>query len=401
MTEAYVQATEFAGFKRDMHPVCEVELMSKLGLMPWDKVRDIPENKLLCATTMAVHWDAMQQRAIFSHGDRQNENTGIGVRYRTGRTWRMLVQAVITASAGCRVHIAAGSRDYTRDLHTLATRWAEQLGVPTKLISCGSRMSPTGIAWRSELASVILIAWLRKGAEDDAAFCAHRALGSDWFQYKLVELDSLLESEPNEEYALAKLRRLHPNDMFPQPSNPVHVDHSCGLLALGQAESVANELRERILATSEVQEAINVLTYNAAGGARSNPMMWLPLAELREHLQPAAMDAIRRETHVIVTEDQASVQMLDHYTITARLNMGCDQHCRLNYESRAERSALEYDMTGTISRMLDELAHNLGLALAEHLVQPGHFSHLKRLLQHDVEMLYNAPLFPEQEPSLR
>jgi len=83
--------------------VTELEVMAKLGLKPWSKM-------------------------------------GVPGERRSGRTWRMLVEAVVAASEGCQVYIEGHASRYTRELQDRARMWCEACGIDPRFIMSRVRM---------------------------------------------------------------------------------------------------------------------------------------------------------------------------------------------------------------------------------------------------------------------
>jgi len=95
----------------------EAEVMAKLELRPWEDI--LGEARL----------EAERREALTgSHSSS---------RRRSGRTWRMLVLAVVAASRGQTVTIEGHEDRYERQLRDQARDWCKRCGVDPELILLG------------------------------------------------------------------------------------------------------------------------------------------------------------------------------------------------------------------------------------------------------------------------
>lgn len=100
-------------------PLTESDVMGRLGLRPWSEIRD-----------------EARTRATLEEGINYPRSWEATFR-RSGRTWRMLVAAVVAASQGKVVVINSYSPHYSRDLRIQARKWCEECGIDCQLIWLG------------------------------------------------------------------------------------------------------------------------------------------------------------------------------------------------------------------------------------------------------------------------
>ena len=102
-------------------PLTELEIMGRLGLEPWQVIQE--RALVFDKTVLRVTAPAAPAQAYRSGGLRCS-----------GRTWRMLVGALLTASRGVQVWIRAHDDKYTRMLVAQTRVWAVNLSVAPELI---------------------------------------------------------------------------------------------------------------------------------------------------------------------------------------------------------------------------------------------------------------------------
>lgn len=98
----------------------EAQVMARLGLKPWAEVEE----------------DARDL------ADAAEERTGqpVSACRRSGRTWKMLVKAVVAASMGQRVAIHGHNPRYSQQLQGQARQWCETCGIdPTLIVDLDGR----------------------------------------------------------------------------------------------------------------------------------------------------------------------------------------------------------------------------------------------------------------------
>jgi hypothetical protein len=90
----------------------EAAVMARLGLRPWAEVV------------------AAAREGSKSRGDRNPQDA----LRQSGRTWKMLVQAVVASSEGKQVVIEGHCPEYERELRDQARSWCRSCGIDPKLI---------------------------------------------------------------------------------------------------------------------------------------------------------------------------------------------------------------------------------------------------------------------------